>query len=403
MILKAAWVVPVSAPPIRDGGVRVDADRIVAVGPADAWSAAGDTVVDLGAAVLTPGLVNAHSHLELTCYAGRLPPQPLWDWLIKMVRLRLAPGQVQRERQGVQEGAWQSLRAGVTCVGDISRRNLHWDVLKPIPIRKVCFAELLSVAAEPPRNLSELRAELAAVQEDALLTAGVSPHAPYSVPFDQIRAALALAARLHRPWCAHWAETSQERGFLRGDMDGIPIWLRGTLALCGVRPPNLSAIDYLEQCVADAPPGLLAHFNYAEPGDAERLAAAGHSVAYCPRSHRYFGHPPHPYRELMAAGVNVAIGTDSAASNDNLAILEELRILRQQPADAPPPAQLLEMATLNAARALGLLARVGTLEPGKQADLAAFPCSPSANDPVAELIDTAPPPLHVWVAGQQVF
>lgn len=402
MILRAAWVVPISGPPIRDGAVRVAGEHIAAVGPVCKVVGAGEACTDLGDVALTPGLVNPHTHLELTCYRGRMRPAPLWAWFPKLMRLRRAPGQIEREQRGVAEGARESLRAGVTCIGDISRRCLNWQVLRAIPIRKVCFVELLALADDPPRNLDELRAALDEVAEDGLLTAGLSPHAPYTVPPEQIRGAIRLAHERKRPWCTHWAETREERAFLLGEAGALPAYMRDLLAQCNLRSPGLSAIDLLDHCAHGAAPGILAHFNYAQHGDAERLAAAGHTVVYCPRAHRFFGHPPHPYRALLSAGVNVAIGTDSAASNENLALLEELRFLRQSTADPPAAARLLEMVTLRAARALGLGDRVGALQPGHDADLAAFPCCASTDDPAATIIDNAAPPAAVWVAGRRV-
>jgi len=403
VILKAAWVVPVCAPPIRSGGIQVLGDSIVAVGTLDALPTDGDTLVDLGDAILTPGLVNPHTHLELTCYAGRIEPMPLWSWMWELIRLRAAPGQLYREQEAVREGAWQSLRAGVTCVGDISRRNVHWPVLKLIPIRKVCYVELLTLAAHPPRNPAELRAEVDTVEEDALLTVGISPHAPYTVPARHIRAAVKLAAERRRPWCTHWAETTAECDFLRGRADALPATLRGLLAACGVRSPRQAPLAYLDHCVPPGCPGTLAHCNYLEPGDAERLANAGHVVVYCPRSHHFFGHPQHPYRTLLAAGARVAIGTDSAASNENLSLLEELRFVRRQTPEPPEPRILFQMVTLDAAHALALGSMVGSLAPGKQADIAAFPCPADTTDPYAYLVDEAPRPNAVWVAGRRVL
>jgi hypothetical protein len=131
--------------------LRFDNDRrAVALDRAD--------LTDLGQVVLTPGLVNPHTHLELGCYAGRLKPGPFWPWLKQLVELRRAPGQQERERQAAGQGAWASLRAGVTCVGDISRLNVAWHALKEVPIRKVCFVELLTLADGPPRNPQELAA-----------------------------------------------------------------------------------------------------------------------------------------------------------------------------------------------------------------------------------------------------
>jgi len=291
---------------MRGGWVRLAGDRIAAVGAAqemvrEAATHPDSEVTDLGDAILTPGLVNPHTHLELTCYAGQIAPGPFWSWLPQLVKLRVQPGQTEREQQGVETGAFESLRAGVTCVGDISRCNLHWPVLKRLPLRKVCFVELLTLADQPPRNVTELGTAVAEVQEDDLLTVGISPHTPFTVPGEQIRAALTLADDLERPWCTHWAETREECAFLLGQRELHP-FLDALLVQCGLHSPGLPAIEYLERCCrrfasrpGEAPdaderpsvrPGALAHYNYSAAGDAERLAAAGHVVMYCPRAHR---------------------------------------------------------------------------------------------------------------------
>jgi cytosine/adenosine deaminase-related metal-dependent hydrolase len=403
VIIEAAWVVPVISPPIRAGAVEVIDRRIVRVGPARALASDAMDAVDLGNAILTPGLINPHTHLELGCYTGRVKPAPFWGWIGKLVALRAQPGQVQREQQAAVDGAWQSLRAGVTCVGDISRRNITWPVLKAIPIRKVCFAELLTLADQPPRNPDELRAAVESIDEDELLTAGISPHAPYSVPADQIRAAIAFAHEIRRPWTMHLAETPQEVTFLRSERRGVlsPM-IERLLRQCGVRSPRQSPVAFLLDCVRNRRPGTLVHMNYVEDAEIGPLADSGHCVVYCPRAHSFFGHPPHPFVSMRAAGVPVTIGTDSLASNQSLSMLDELRFVHTQVPNAPAPEELLQMATLGAARALSLHEQIGSLEPGKQADLAAFACSPDVDDPVRALIESAALAKAVWVAGRRV-
>lgn len=401
MILKAAWVIPVSAEPIRTGFVEIAGDRIVRVGSARELGNPQDAV-DLPDAVLTPGLVNPHTHLELSCYADLLEPAPFWSWIERLVRLRAEPGQREREAQAVADGAWRSLRAGVTCVGDISRLNLAWQALKPLPIRKVCFVELLSLAEDPPRNPDELRAAAAEVAEDDLLTVGVTPHAPYTVPVEQFCAAIALADELRRPWTTHLAETREEIAFLRGEKGALGAMVEALLEQCGVVSPHMTPTELLASCSADSRPGAIAHGNYVTDAEFDYLTKAGHTVIYCPRAHRFFGHTPHPFARMLAAGVRVAIGTDSLASNYSLSMLDELSFVHTHAPDAPSPATLLRMATLDAARALTLDDQIGSLEPGKRADLAAFPCNP-ADAPIRSLIETAPPPTGVWVAGEKVI
>ena len=402
MIIKAAWVVPVASPPIRDGYVEIEADRIVSVGAAAALRRGATEIVDLNDAILMPGLVNPHTHLELTCYAGRLEPAGFWDWIMQLVRLRAEPGQLEREQQGTSDGAWQSLRAGVTCVGDISRRNCAWPVLKPLPIRKVCFVELLTLADHPPRNPDELRAGVHAVVEDDLLTVAVSPHTPYTVPADQIRATIALADEIDRPWTLHLAETPEEVAFLRGEKGVLSPKIERLLKQCDVKAPLCSPAKLLADCSRDCRPGSVAHANYVADDEFDLLAAAGHVVVYCPRSHHSFRHTPHPFMRMRAAGITVAVGTDSLASNASLSVLDELHHVHSRVAHPPPPDELLRMATLDAARALDLDDRIGSLELGKQADLVAFPCPHEATDPARQLIEAPVAAGAVWVAGKRV-
>lgn len=402
MILSADWVLPLASPPIRNGWVSVQRDRIAAVGAPPAPASPGQRPTTLPGCALLPGFVNPHTHLELTCYAGRIAPAPFWSWITELIKLRAAPGQTQREAAAAADGAWQSLRAGVTCVGDISRLNLHWRALKPIPIRKVCFVELLSLADAPPRDPNELRAAVDGVQEDPLLTLGVSPHAPYSVPRDHFTAALRLARELDRPWCTHWAESAEEVAFLRGDENALPEVVRNLARKCGVSSPGAPPAAALEYCTGGATRGALAHLNYASAEDAARLARRGHVGVYCPRAHRFFAHPVHPIVELRRAGLRMAIGTDSAASNENLSMLDELRFLARARPELPP-ADLLRMGTLDAAAALRLEHAIGSLEPGKQADLVALRVAGApADDPYHALLHGETHTAAVWVAGTPV-
>jgi len=402
VILKAAWVVPVSALPIRDGYVEIEGDRIVDVGAAGVREFPAGAAEDLGEVVLVPGLVNPHTHLELGCYAGLLEPAPFWTWLQRLARMRREPDNAERERESVSEGAWRSLRAGVTCVGDISRENVAWQALKNLPIRKVCFVELIHRAEKPPRDVAELSVAVASVDEDDLLTAGITPHAPYSVPADQIRGAVALAEELGRPWTVHWAETLEEVAFLGGKGSDLPGFLRAVVNQCQVESPRSSPTEYLSRCTKGRLPGLLAHVNYIEDEELEPLSAAGHRVVYCPRAHRFFGHSPHPLPRLLRAGVSVVLGTDSLASNDSLSVLDEARYVRAHLPDVATPELLLRMITLDAAAALGLADRIGSLEAGKQADLAAFACPAEARDPVEALLTQSTAADAVWVAGRRV-
>lgn len=405
MILRAAWVVPVTSPPIQDGCVELAAERITRVGPAHSFPeiASDPSVVDLGDVVLTPGLVNPHTHLELGCYAGVLSRAPLWEWIAGLIPLRRAPGQVERETAAATAAAWESLRAGVTCVGDISRRNIAWRGLLGVPIRKVCFAELLSIADYPPRNPAELAAALAEMPSDPLLTPGISPHAPYTVPADHIAAAVALATQLDLPWTTHWAETREEVTFLAGDVSALPAVLSTLAAAGGIASPHATPSEYLRRVSGDAA-GAIVHGNYLTAEDAADIAATGHTVVYCPRAHEFFGHTPYPLCTLLQAGVTVAVGTDSPASNWGVGMLDELsHVWRNHAQIGLTPSEVLKMGTVQAARALRMDGTIGAIAPGYFADLAAFPrAGRRVEDPILDLLEKPRPAAAVYVGGERV-
>ncbi|GKS57751.1 chlorohydrolase [Nitrospira sp.] len=408
MILRAAWVAPGDAPPIRDGFVRIREDRIAEVGVFGKEIGAGaeDSVRDLGAVALTPGLINPHTHLELGCYAGKLPRGPLWPWLAELIRVRRQGPQIERETAAAAEFAWRSLRAGVTCVGDISRRNVGWRALKAVPIRKVCFVELLTLADQPPRTLAELRAALDEVLEDALLTAGVSPHAPYTVPASDARDAIMLAKSRGKPWTIHLAETSEEIAFLHGDASGLPPGLTQAQGASGMAPARDGVTAYLRGLRAEERlgSGYLAHCNYLTDEEVEQIAVAGCAVVYCPRAHAFYGHADHPIQRLRAAGVTVAVGSDSpACDNADLSPWRELqRLCAVHPTLAAEDATLLRLVTADAAVALGMADRIGAIRPGMLADLAAFPLPAPADRPIQALIRAAPSATRMWVGGREV-
>lgn len=379
--------------------------RIACVGALNEWTGS-DLAADhrhFEDAVLLPGLINPHTHLELSCYRGAIPSHSLWSWLGELVRLRRAPGTPKREAAGIRAGVGESLAAGVTCVGDISRSGASASVLRDLPIRKVCFVELLGLANEPPRTIAELTKALKVMRPDERLFPGVSPHAPYTVHPRNVRAALQLARDRGLPWCMHWLETAEERAWLSGASAAIPEPIRTLQQRHDLSLRTSSPADYLRDVLADAPAGLLAHGNYVQPAEHALLAQRGDTLAYCPRTHRYFSHPPYPLRALLDAGVCVALATDSLASSPSLSVLDEARFVYREQPDQATPIELLRMITLDAATALGQGQHLGSLTPGKWADFAVFPLPSGVDDPLRALLETNDGPTRVYVGGECVY
>lgn len=358
-VLSARWVFPATAPPLADGTVTVRGDRVVAVEPAGARRAD----VHFGNAAIIPGLVNAHTHLDLSATRGDVPPTPDFvGWLRKVIDHRhtrtpeLTAG-------AIRAGLAECLASGTTLVGDIAAGGLSWDALAAAPTWAVCFREVLGL---PAGRVAAAWCDIGRWVEDHPDTptcrAGVSPHAPYSVH----KALIEASARLW-PVCVHLAETPAERELLETRGGPFVPFLRdlGVWDPSGLAP----SLDWVAWKASRAPAALLAHGNYLSPSTS---LPANTTVVYCPRTHAAFGHPPHPFRELLGRGMRVALGTDSLASNPDLDLLAEARFVRERHPDVPGE-QLLRMATVHGAEALGFADRTGSLEPGKSADLVVVP------------------------------
>ncbi len=388
-IVTASWVYPMDAPPLRDGAFCCEKGVITDFGPATVLLQRHHEAEHLalpGHTVL-PGLVNAHVHLELSSHIPGPSPSSFVDWLISLMS---KPVDV---AESVRIGVEQCLRFGVTAVGDISRQcAVTRPLLKSGPLRVVSYGELQAMAQR--RHLLDERLKVAEDRacESDVLHVDVSPHAPYSIERTGYRRA--LETRL--PLATHLAETPDEAIFLAvhsGEFRRLWSWLNAW----DEDVPRFvgGPIRYAKSLGLLDGPTLLAHVNYCEDEELELLAMGKASVVYCPRTHAYFGHPPHRWREMLASGINVAVGTDSCASSPDLNLLDDLRLLHRI---APEVAveTLFEMATVNAAKAIGMSSQVGSLSIGKKADFVAFKC-----EGLQEVLDDAKTP-QTWVAGQVV-
>lgn len=381
-LYRADWVLPVTAPPIRNGAVLVDdAGRIAAVGPEAAIEPPeGIEIVELREAILLPGLINVHAHAELAMFRGALEDLPFCDWIVRLVGTKRG---TLREEDYQWAARWtmvEALRAGITTIACTESSTAAVEALREAGLRGIAYQEVFgpdpSVAEKAMRSLREkveaLRRDEPA---DGLVRIGISPHAPYTVSDALYRLAAALALDEGLPMALHIAESAAERALVtRGEGDFHP-----GLNARGIATPVRagSPVELLDRLGVLRTRPLLIHTVDVDDEDVRRIADSGSTVAHCPIANARLGHGIAPVPEMRAAGVPVGLGTDSVGSNNRLDLLEEARVasILQRARLRTPTAlggeDLLRMCTLEGARALGIEHRVGALQPGLEADLCA--------------------------------
>jgi 5-methylthioadenosine/S-adenosylhomocysteine deaminase len=374
---RARWVAPISEPPIADGVVAVDGKRIAFVGaPGDAPP--GDDV-DLGNVVLLPGLVNAHCHLELTAMRGFLEDLDFRRWILRLTNARRAildrDALLDSARYGIEEG----LLAGITTYADTCSSGVVIEAMRDTRVRGIMYQEVFGPdPAQCGESIAGLRDAVAGLRylETPLVRVGVSPHAPYTVSDDLFRATAALAREQRLPLAIHIAESEVERELVVDAAGSFADGLRRRGI--AVEPRASSSVALLDRLgVLDARP-LLIHCVRVDAQDIDRMARSRSTVAHCPVSNAKLGHGIAPLDEILSAGVAVGLGSDSMASNNRMDLLEEARIavlmqrIRALSNETPTASDALALATIGGANAIGFGDLVGTLEVGKEADLAAF-------------------------------
>lgn len=374
ILVKAKYLIPnPEGFCIENGAVAVKGDRIHRVGDVrDVGTLADiDTTVDLGDAVILPGFINAHTHLDLTNLHDRIKPTTNFThWVFQLIGARIRWKDADYV-SSIENGARLCIESGTTTVADIAHTGHAFSVLKQSMLRKVVYKEVIGLDPIHARDLAEKsRQELSAALNDGLMDVGLSPHAPYSVSRELYQALAQFAREEGLPVCTHIAETQDEIEFLAKGTGNFPAMLRQLRAMPdNWQPPGLAPIRFLKETELLKSKPLLIHCNYVSDEEIALIKSSGASVAFCPRSHRFFGHTDHPVQKLLNAGINVGLGTDSLASNDSLSILDELKYLSSH--YPIPSGTLLAMSTINGAKALGLESRVGQIKEGLKADLCA--------------------------------
>ncbi len=393
----ARWVLPISRPPVERGTVVEHNGVVVYAGPRDGAPPGDDR--DLGDAYLLPGLVNTHTHLELTAFHGLITAPSFREWIVTLQAAKTAVMTRERYLDSARAGIADGLRAGITTYADTCDSGVALEAMREAGVRGIMYQEVFGPSPDPAavaESARALDAKLAALEPLAtdMQRLGVSPHAPYTVS-DPL---FALVAHLGRPIAVHVAESAEETALVAEGAGpfaealrkrGIPVAARAA-----------SPVALLEELGVLAFRPLLIHCIRASGADLRMIAAHDCAVAHCPASNAHLAHGVAPVAAMLALGIRTGLGSDSMASNERMDILEEARQAAAKQAGKITAAQSLALATLGGAKALDLSDVIGTLDAGKQADLAAFPIlATDPGDPVAALT-TPRPALATLVAGQ---
>jgi cytosine/adenosine deaminase-related metal-dependent hydrolase len=367
-VISASWVLPLDGPPLENAFVRFEEGRIAEVGEGRAARHYED-------AVIVPGFVNAHSHLEYAVYAGFGDGLAFGPWILTHIE-RKSRLEAEDMLSIARCGAAESLAAGITTTADYSFSGAAAVAAEQLGLRAVVYLEVFG--QDPDDTERQLREKREPLRESELVRIGVSPHAPYTCSVDVYRWCLSLGI----PVGTHLSESANENDWLQhgtGPLAGNPY---------AVPPTGVRAVPTLEPVLG--PDLLCAHCVDLEPDELALLAERDVPVAHCPRSNALLGCGIAPLAGLREAGVRVGLGTDSPASTPSFDMFEEMRTAvffaraRERRADALSAEGALRLATVDSAKALRMDGEVGTLTPGKRADLTVVSLAGSPYHPVED-------------------
>ncbi|HXY60961.1 MAG TPA: amidohydrolase family protein [Chthoniobacterales bacterium] len=386
MIIRARVVVTMDGPPIDAGAAVVAADRIIDVGKFSDIKKKhpADEVLDLGDQVLLPGLINAHCHLDYTRLRGKIPRQKSFtDW-IRAINAEKAKLSAEDYVGSITEGFVEAKRFGTTTIANLTAFPELVSRIES-PVRTWWFAELIDV--RDPGRANQI-VDRGAEQLSSRQHWGLAPHARFTASAELYRRCENVALRENILLTTHLAESREEMQMFRDGRGPLHDFLKEIgrdVRDCGKATPT----EYFfgkgdspsgPRVIEDNRPYLLVHMNALLESDFKLLTgvAKNSSIVHCPRSHEYFGHPSFQFEKLRELGLNICLGTDSLASNDDLSLLAEMRTFQREFPGVPPD-EILNLVTVNSARALKQEKNLGKIRRDFLADLIAIPITGSTS------------------------
>ncbi|MEO5819461.1 MAG: amidohydrolase family protein [Vicinamibacteraceae bacterium] len=394
--LRAPWVLPIAGPPLRDGWVTVAGGRVVALGTGRPPDGPGVDVRDLGHCVLLPGLINAHTHLELSWLWGKVAPAsslPAWVSSLMGQRFARTGGD---DRAPMRQAIIDALEAGTAAVGDVANTSASQEALATSRLHGVVFREVVGFNPADPASLLAAAAQDVDAHRSPRVAAHLVPHAPYSVAPEVLRLIAGHAAQDPGAVCSiHVGESPDEIEFLQ---TGGGRW-RDVLDARGAwnprwTPPRCGPVEYLDRLGLVGPSLVAVHCVQCTDTELARLAQARATIVTCPRSNVWVGVGSPPAARFFASGARVAIGTDSLASASDLNLFTELAALHHL-APEIAPARLLDSATRIGAEAIRR-PDLGVIAPGARARLITVDLPSRVKDVERHLVEGVHPSQVAW-------
>jgi len=393
---RAAWLLPISQPPIQDAWFQLEAGRIVALGSARGRRTTPDET-DLGHVAVLPGLVNAHTHLELSWMRGRVSAgNEFTDWIRSLIAVR---GREKDDTSAIEDAIDEARAFGTALVGDISNTLASAAILGSKEMAAVVFHELIGFrSANAERIVADAQSRLAGVEAGPMVRCTLAPHAPYSVSPALFRA---IHRHVQHSSCTissvHLGESLAETQFLRDGsgqfralLEDVGAWDAGWTA------PGCDAVSYAARLGLLDGHTLVVHGVQFGREELRELASTGVTLVTCPRGNLLTGAGAPPIAAFYESGVRVAVGTDSLASVPDLNLFAELAEMRRL-APAVPARALIESATIAGAAALGFGGDFGSVDVGKRDRLIAVELNSTVADVEERLVSGVEKSQVRWV------
>ncbi len=371
LLLKSRYLLKDPSTVIHDGAVLIDDGKVKFAGCAnDISNHESCQIIDLGNSAIVPGFVNTHTHLDLTHLHNFIKYNgDFTDWIRQLVNAKKEWTESEY-LSSIRSGIKSSLESGTTTVADITRNGLALEELQKSNIRKTLFYELIDFNPDSAEStIDNFKNIIGNVKQNDLLSIGIFPHAPYTVSEELYISCKSVSKELDICIATHISETIDEANFLTRGAGNFVSLLRDFDMLNDWNPPGLRPVNYMNNIGFLENGCILVHCNYLTGEEVDHIEESNSTIVFCPRSHKYFRHKDHPFYMLGNRNINIALGTDSLASNDSLSILDEMKYIYTQHKTSKPQ-DILYMGTIAGATALRLDDKIGKLEEGYDADIA---------------------------------